>query len=48
MEDLIIQYVNDDCNILTAMQTNTYLMNMLLNQKKWDGLTFGRITIDRN
>jgi hypothetical protein len=33
MEDLIIQYVNDDCDILTEMQTNTYLINMLLNQK---------------
>jgi hypothetical protein len=33
MEDSIIQYVNDDCNILTAMQTNTYLINMLLHQK---------------
>jgi hypothetical protein len=33
MKDLIIQYVNDDCNILNAMQTNTYLINMLLNQK---------------
>jgi hypothetical protein len=33
MEDLIIQYVNDDCTILTAMQKNTYLINMLLNKK---------------
>ena len=47
MDQMVTHFMNDNDNLMLAMQINAYIINLLQSQKQWGGSVSGRITIDR-
>jgi hypothetical protein len=45
---MVTHFLDDEDDIITQMQINTYIINLLQAQKKWGGSVAGRMTINRN
>ena len=48
MEKLVLQFMEDDDEIIMALQINTYIIHLIQSQKKRGGSVEGRMTINRN
>jgi hypothetical protein len=45
---MVTHFLDDEENIITQMQINMYIINLLQAQKKWGGSVAGRMTINQN
>jgi hypothetical protein len=48
VNQLVAKFVDNEDNVIIAMQINTYIIDLLQAQKKWGGSVEGRMTINQN